>query len=75
VLGHLAVHFDIRVPGSNTSTFQFSLASKPADLFSVAYTSRVGDETDRSPLEIYSAMADSTFDDFGAKLLSELSVR
>jgi hypothetical protein len=66
--------FKIAVPETNASTFQFSLDSKPADLFNVAYERSGTAATEFSSGEVYGAMADSAFDNFGSKLLSELSV-
>lgn len=66
-------NFNIVVPG-DTTQFAFSLDSRPADLFNVVYQSSDGSDQEFSPLEAYGAMADSAFDDFGSKLLSELSV-
>jgi hypothetical protein len=67
--------FNIVVPGPNTSTFQFSLDSQPARLFEVAYERSSTDAAEFSPVQAYGAMADSAFDDFGSKLLTELSVK
>ena len=67
-------HFNIAVPDADASTFQFSLDSKPAELFNVAYNRTTSDAPEMTPIEVYGAMADSAFVDFGSKLLSELSV-
>jgi hypothetical protein len=67
--------FAIRVPGTDSSSFQLSLASQPADLFNVAYTRAASDDQEMTPGEVYNGMADSAFGDFGSKLLSDLSVR
>jgi hypothetical protein len=66
--------FNIAVPDSTDSRFQFSLDSRPADLFNVAYQQAGTGSTELSPIQVYGAMADSAFDDFGSKLLTELSV-
>jgi hypothetical protein len=68
-------NFNIVVPGTSTSRFQFSLDSQPAHLFNVAYQQATNGSAPFSPDEAYGAMADSAFDDFGSKLLSQLSVR
>ncbi len=68
-------NFYITVPGTEFSTFQLSLESEPAQLFHVAYTRSQGQGTELTPTEVYSAMADSAFDDFGSKLLSQLAVK
>lgn len=66
--------FSIAIPDS-ASAFHFSLHSQPAQLFTVGYQRAVGNNEAPSSTEVYNAMADSAFDDFGSKLLSELSVR
>jgi hypothetical protein len=63
--------FHIDVPGSESSKFQLSLRSEPAQLFQV--TSSGGFEL--APTAVYSAMADSAFDDFGSNLVSQLSFK
>jgi hypothetical protein len=68
-------NFNIKIPGADASTFQFNLESQPAQLFNVAYTQTAGSGAAMTPIEVYGAMADSAFSDFGTKLLSELSVR
>ena len=67
--------FFIFVPGGEASKFQLALKSEPAQLFNVAYTRTASEGTSLAPMEVYGSMADSAFDNFGSKLLSELSVR
>jgi hypothetical protein len=66
--------FLVAVPDENSSHFQFSLKSEPAQLFNVAYTKSAAESSELVPTAVYGAMADSAFDDFGSKLLSQLSV-
>jgi hypothetical protein len=66
--------FNVVVPGVNESTFTFSLDSNPAERFDVATQHNGSRGGEFSPSEAYGAMADSAFNDFGSKLLSELSV-
>ena len=68
-------NFDISVPDANASKFKFSLTSNPAEQFNVSYEQAGGSDAGFSPVQAYGAMADSAFDDFGSKLLAELSVR
>lgn len=68
-------NFDITVQGMQSSTFQLGLQSEPAQLFNVAYAREVSEGAELPPMKVYDAMADSAFDDFGSKLLSELAVR
>jgi hypothetical protein len=63
--------FRIGVPGLEASAFQFSFESEPAQLFKVA--SSTG--PDLAPINVYSAMAGSAFDDFGSKLVSQVSFK
>jgi hypothetical protein len=67
--------FNVAVPGTNISRFHFSLQSEPAELFHVAYQRAGINGEEISPVEVYGAMADSAFADFGSKLLSELSLK
>ena len=67
--------FFVTVPDEDSSRFQFSLKSEPAQLFNVAYTKSAGESSELVPTAVYGAMADSAFDDFGSKLLSQLAVR
>ncbi len=69
----LSLH--IAVPGSQSSTFHLGLKSEPAEVFRVAYSRVVGGGADLPPTEVYSSMADSAFDNFGAKLVSQLAGR
>jgi hypothetical protein len=76
-------NFQIAVPNIATSTFAFPLQSEPAQLFNVAYQTVSGREASNSIWstqgpdagEVYSAMADSAFKDFGDKLLKKLSLK
>jgi hypothetical protein len=67
----------IRIPGHEPTTVAFS--SRPASLFRVAYqrvsSSSYAGGAEPNATEVYSAMADSAFADFGDKLLARLSVR
>jgi hypothetical protein len=65
----------IAVPGSESSTFQLGLKSEPAEVFQVAYTRASSGGSELPPTEVYSSMADSAFDNFGAKLVSQLAGR
>ena len=67
--------FLVAVPNDESSRFQFSLKSEPAQLFNVAYTKSAGQSDELVPTEVYGAMADSAFDDFGSKLLTQLAVK
>jgi tetratricopeptide (TPR) repeat protein len=67
--------FFVSVPDEESSRFQFSLKSEPAQLFKVAYTKSAGESSELVPTAVYGAMADSAFDDFGSKLLSQLAVK
>jgi hypothetical protein len=67
--------FFVAVPDEESSRFQFSLQSEPAQLFSVGYTKSTSESSDLIPAAVYSAMADSAFDDFGGKLLTQLAVK
>lgn len=66
--------FEVNVPDEDSSSSKFSLKSEPSDLFHVAYTRSEGQSNDLEPTEVYGAMADSAFEDFGAKLLSQFAV-
>jgi hypothetical protein len=68
-------NFNIVVPGMSATKFEFTLGSKPAQLFNVAYERSESNGAEFSPVQAYGAMADSAFDDFGSKLLTELSVK
>lgn len=68
-------NLNIAVPGSKSSTFQLDLKSEPAEVFQVAYTRVAGEGAGLPPTEVYSSMADSAFDNFGAKLVSQLAGR
>jgi hypothetical protein len=68
-------NFNIVVPGASASRFQLSLESQPAQLFNVAYQRTTSGASEFLPVEVYGAMADSAFDNFGSKLLSQLSVK
>jgi hypothetical protein len=65
----------VSVPGSQSSTFHLGLKSEPAEVFQVAYTRVAGGGAELPPTEVYSSMADSAFDNFGAKLVSQLAGR
>ena len=67
--------FHVDVPDEERSTFQFSLKSEPAQLFNVAYTKSAGESTELIPVAVYGAMADSAFENFGGKLLTQLAVK
>ncbi|GAC1622362.1 MAG: hypothetical protein NVS9B13_15090 [Candidatus Acidiferrum sp.] len=67
--------FHITIPGSESSNFQFVFKSEPAQLFNVGYTRSTSEGTELVPTEVYSAMADSAFEDFGSKLHSQLAGR
>ena len=67
--------FFVAVPDEESSRFQFSLKSEPAQLFNVAYTKSAGQSDEMVPTAVYGAMADSAFDDFGSKLLTQLAVK
>jgi hypothetical protein len=67
--------FRVDVPNEERSTFQFSLKSEPAQLFNVAYTKSAGESTELVPIAVYGAMADSAFENFGGKLLTQLAVK
>jgi tetratricopeptide (TPR) repeat protein len=67
--------FVVSVPDEESSRFQFSLKSEPAQLFKVAYTKTTGESSELVPTAVYAAMADSAFDDFGSKLLSQLAIK
>jgi hypothetical protein len=78
--------FCIRVPGRQP-LYVFKFASSPASLFKVAYQRASkrgsffnGDMTNSAsdmanPAEVYDAMAESAFEDFSSKLLSEVALR
>lgn len=68
-------NFGISVPDANASKFEFSLESHPAEVFDVSYEEAAGGGTGIPPVQAYGSMADSAFDDFGSKLLAELSLR
>ncbi|HTQ59263.1 MAG TPA: hypothetical protein VMI32_03510 [Candidatus Solibacter sp.] len=70
-------NFLVNIPGAELANFRFSLKSEPAQVFNVAYsrTASTGEDPPLDPTEVYSAMADSAFTDFGSKLLSELALR
>jgi hypothetical protein len=65
----------ISVPGQKSTDFQLALNSKPAQLFQVAYQRSSSDQGELEAEEVYSAMADSAFEDFETKLVSQLAVR
>lgn len=65
-------NFFVRVPGAESSNFQLTLKSEPAQHF---YSRGAGEGAGLAPTEVYNAMADSAFDDFGSKLLSQLALR
>jgi hypothetical protein len=67
--------FHVNVPDEERSTFQFSLKSEPAQLFNVAYTKSACESTDLVPTAVYGAMADSAFENFREKLLTQLAVK
>jgi hypothetical protein len=67
--------FFVAVPDGESSRFQFSLQSEPAQLFHVGYSKSASESSDLVPTAVYSAMADSAFDDFGGKLLTQLAVK
>lgn len=67
--------FRVNVPNEERSTFQFSVESEPAQLFNVGYTRSAGESTGLVPIAVYGAMADSAFENFGAKLLAQLAVK
>lgn len=66
--------FEVYVPGLEAELFQFSLTSEPADLFRVAYTRYSTEDRSLSAGQVYDAMADSAFDNFAARLFSEVSL-
>jgi hypothetical protein len=66
-------NFNVIVPGVNASTFQFSLDSEPAGEFDVMSQRSEGDGAKLSSVSVYSAMADSAFQNFGSKLITQLS--
>jgi hypothetical protein len=75
-------HFDIRIPDRD-ALYQLKFASTPASLFQVAYQ-RVSknaldvgtqDPNPVNPAEVYDAMAESAFEDFSSKLLSEVALK
>lgn len=66
--------FEVYVPGLEGEPFQFSLTSEPADLFRVAYTRYSMGDREPSAGQVYDAMADSAFDNFSARLFSEVSL-
>jgi hypothetical protein len=65
--------FNVIVPGVNASTFQFSLDSEPAGEFNVMSQAGESDGAKLSSVSVYSAMADSAFQNFGSKLIAQLS--
>jgi hypothetical protein len=67
--------FLVAVPDAASSHYQFSVKSQPAQLFHVAYSRNSFEQNSLEPTIVYSAMADSAFEDFGAKLLIELAVK
>jgi hypothetical protein len=75
-------YFDIRIPDRD-ALYQLKFASTPASLFQVAYQ-RVSknaldvgtqDPNPVNPAEVYDAMAESAFEDFSSKLLSEVALK
>lgn len=67
--------FAIAIPDAESSTFQLSLDSEPAQLFQVASEQTSAEGSTLSASEVYDGMADSAFDNFASKLLSDLSVK
>ncbi len=67
--------FSVAVPDEQSSRFQFSLKSEPAQLFNVAYAKSASNSSELVPTAVYGAMADSAFDDFGGKLLNQLYIK
>ena len=67
--------FRVNVPDEEGSNFQFSLKSEPAQLFNVGYTRSAGESGGLVPTAVYGAMADSAFENFGSKLLTQLAVK
>ena len=72
-------HFSIRVP-DRESLYELKFASTPASLFQVAYQRVSQSALDAgiqhaNPTEIYDAMAESAFEDFSSKLLSEVALK
>ena len=67
--------FGVRVHDEERSTFKFSLKSEPAQLFNVGYARSASESTALVPVAVYGAMADSAFENFGAKLLTQLAVK
>lgn len=67
--------FLVAVPDANSSHYQFAVKSQPAQLFHVAYSRNSSEQNSLEPTIVYSAMADSAFENFGSNLLVELAVK